>query len=891
MLNNFFGLKESPFNLTPDPHFFYTNSMYQEAYDKLLYLVQEHKGYLILTGDAGSGKTTLLKTLMEEIDTACCVYFEYTNLTLSEFLCTICNKLELAVENEQGGQALERFLLEKAQSNTPVVFFIDEAQDMPEESLVDLLLYVNSLIEDEKPIKIVLAGQPELEINLAQAKPLQIKSHLALHYCIDCLKNEEVSNFIYHRLFISGHSQGDLITPEAIQRVRHYAQGLPRLINLICNKGLILAYNVSQTVVSAEMIENAIRDLRRENEALIDVNIDEEVEVVLSQPHPKDFWKVAPGYSQKVLTFPPWEEKERHHKSWLQNTASPVIKAFSKSIFRLREMLCSTQSRLYNAASLGVEFLSKTVPIFKDKLRQSKCGLSSVIVLATKFLKMVVSAMKEKLSLFSLPQRAWFGTGATVLVLSWLLAYPVVEDKQIRDESISSNAVTINKQAVGIQTAEIAQLNYLREELEKKLAASEERQAILKLELTKMREELKKTDAIKKGGKEKAQVYSAEIGRFHNLKLTSVLSLPNTEIVNPNDSIFVKSVSAFSPVYAGKKLENKSDTVQALTVVQNNVVLETVTKVDQPESKNTIRSEAVVRGSTKVRQQPSTLLARADRLMKARLLTTPVGKNALEVYRQVLQLKPGHEGALDGIDRIKEQYKIWGRKAQERENWVNANSYYKKALMIDPSDKTIAAEFDQVIEKIKLNREKDNKPEVAANERRAEKTRQMLEQKDEVAISRALWTSIEAGDINTVNSLLATGISSDIKREGGWTLLMFAAIHGHIDIVRALLDRGVDVNARNHDGKTALAAAAWNGHTAVVKALLDRGVEVNTKNHEGWTALMHAAWNGHRSIVEALLAKDAEASIKDRDGWTALAAAKSEGHTEIVKILMKAVES
>ena len=265
MLDRFFNFQENPFNLTPDPRFFYANPMYQEAYDELSRSLQQRKGYLALTGETGVGKTTLLKTLINGLDKHYrSIYFEYSNLGFDDFLGLACNKLGVATEGKEPQQALSEFLLVQSQLGITIVFFIDEAQNFPSDSLAQILDFNDSLGTERHLLQIVLAGQPQLEAQLALPELHTLRDRLALHCRLSPLPDEEVAGFIRHRLTVAGNSGGDLLTTGAIQQVSHYAQGRPRLINVLCSRALITAYASSQSRVSSAIMGDALRDLLEE---------------------------------------------------------------------------------------------------------------------------------------------------------------------------------------------------------------------------------------------------------------------------------------------------------------------------------------------------------------------------------------------------------------------------------------------------------------------------------------------------------------------------------------------------------------------------------------------------------------------------------------------------
>lgn len=270
MYSTYFGFREKPFNVTPNPRFFYPNPVYQEAYANLLYGIRERKGFLVLTGEVGTGKTTVLRRLMDNMDsTLRFVFFYNTTLGFEELLSFICDELRLQPHGDgrlKKIQALNQFLLEQLRKGSTAVLFIDEAQNLSEQVFENLRLLSNLETAKEKLLQIVLAGQPELENKLDQPELRQLKQRVSLQCRLDRLKEQEVGPFINYRLKTVGYQRNDLFVGSAVKQIAFYSQGIPRLINVICDNALLIAYAASQKRVSSEIIREVARDLRLEPE-------------------------------------------------------------------------------------------------------------------------------------------------------------------------------------------------------------------------------------------------------------------------------------------------------------------------------------------------------------------------------------------------------------------------------------------------------------------------------------------------------------------------------------------------------------------------------------------------------------------------------------------------
>jgi general secretion pathway protein A len=265
MYSEYFGFREKPFNVTPDPRFFYANTVYQEAYASLLYGIRERKGFIVLTGEVGTGKTTLLRRLMVNFEESIhFVFFYHTTSTFEELLTFICEDLGLEVAGKgslQKIQELNNFLLSCLQQGGTGVLLIDEAQNLADDVLENLRLLSNLETSSEKLLQIVLVGQPELEAKLARPQLRQLRQRVAIQARLDGLKDSEIGPFIHHRLRTIGYEKLHLFPQETTQRISMYARGTPRLVNIICDNALLIAYSTNQKIISVDIIEEVAQDL------------------------------------------------------------------------------------------------------------------------------------------------------------------------------------------------------------------------------------------------------------------------------------------------------------------------------------------------------------------------------------------------------------------------------------------------------------------------------------------------------------------------------------------------------------------------------------------------------------------------------------------------------
>jgi len=265
MYNDFFGFRERPFSVTPDPRVFYTTPSYQRIYNSLVHSIREGTSLSVMTGEVGTGKTTMLRRVMRDLGSSVrFAYLTYTTLPFEDLLIFLCDDLE--IPRQQGGQlqtlkALQEFLTARQNEGHAAAFLIDEAQNLQESVLEDIRHLLNLTTESKTLLPVILVGQPELERKLTQPTVYQLKQRVALHCQLDRLKERDIAPFISHRLQAAGCEREDLFTPEAIQRIAFYAQGIPRLINILCDNALLLGYSISEKTISAELIEEVSQDL------------------------------------------------------------------------------------------------------------------------------------------------------------------------------------------------------------------------------------------------------------------------------------------------------------------------------------------------------------------------------------------------------------------------------------------------------------------------------------------------------------------------------------------------------------------------------------------------------------------------------------------------------
>ena len=265
MYNDFFGFKENPFNMTPDPHFIYFSKKHLEAFASLLYGIEQRKGFLEITGEIGAGKTTLCRRLIEELQGRAKTSFIF-NSDLSD------NQLLQAIVEDFGVQpkratkkgyfdALNRFLMEELRSGGNVVLIIDEAQNLSTRSLEQIRLLSNLETEKEKLLQIVLVGQPELKETLKDPSLLQLRQRIGIRYHLTALDREETERYVQHRLDVAGYKGRSPFLPEALDLAFVYTGGIPRILNVLCDKALLSAFVQDVRVIGKNIMEQARNEI------------------------------------------------------------------------------------------------------------------------------------------------------------------------------------------------------------------------------------------------------------------------------------------------------------------------------------------------------------------------------------------------------------------------------------------------------------------------------------------------------------------------------------------------------------------------------------------------------------------------------------------------------
>ncbi len=268
MYLQFYGLKEMPFNITPDPRFLFFSDQHREAFDHLVYGIEHRKGFIELTGEVGSGKTTLcravLANLPKRIKTALVLN---PALSGSQLLRAILNDFGLNPRRKDRLSQIEQlnsFLLEQTLQGNNVAVIIDEAQDLSAGVMEEIRLLSNLETDQHKLMQIVLAGQPELHERLQRPELRQLKQRIMVRCILRPLSEEDTSRYIAHRLKVAGAADGVRFTDDAVRMVYQYARGTPRMVNALCDRVLMAGYVTGRRVLGTREVERALQDMEGE---------------------------------------------------------------------------------------------------------------------------------------------------------------------------------------------------------------------------------------------------------------------------------------------------------------------------------------------------------------------------------------------------------------------------------------------------------------------------------------------------------------------------------------------------------------------------------------------------------------------------------------------------
>ena len=262
---NHFGLREPPFGITPDTSFFFACASSQEALNTLLVAVANGEGFIKITGEVGTGKTLLCRKLLATLGDSCITaYVPNPNLEPRTLLLALCDELHVEVDADLDQHRLYKMLnlalLDFARDRKRVVICLDETQAMPLETLETLRLLTNLETEKRKLAQVILFGQPELDKNLAHESVRQLRQRITFQHHLGTLSRQELAHYLAHRLSVAGRSGDRVFTGPAVGAIHRATGGVPRLVNILAHKAMMLAFGEGVRQVRARHARAAIAD-------------------------------------------------------------------------------------------------------------------------------------------------------------------------------------------------------------------------------------------------------------------------------------------------------------------------------------------------------------------------------------------------------------------------------------------------------------------------------------------------------------------------------------------------------------------------------------------------------------------------------------------------------
>lgn len=267
MYLNHFGLQEAPFGLTPNTGFYYGLPPHEEALQVLNWALAQGEGFIKVTGEVGTGKTLLCRKLLSELGSeeqpVRLAWLPNPHLTPAELRIALALELGLPVRDQSEldlTDRIHRHLISLHRQGSRVVVLIDEAQALPDETLEAIRLFGNLETESSKLLQIVLFGQPELDSRLAKPHLRQLRQRIGFSYCLRPLRFDETRAYLEHRLHISGYRGAPLFGGSALRQLWRASRGIPRLINILAQKCLMLAYGQGARQIDSRLVRLAVRD-------------------------------------------------------------------------------------------------------------------------------------------------------------------------------------------------------------------------------------------------------------------------------------------------------------------------------------------------------------------------------------------------------------------------------------------------------------------------------------------------------------------------------------------------------------------------------------------------------------------------------------------------------
>ena len=360
MYLDFYGLTDKPFSITPNPRYLFLSKHHREVFAHLLFGIRNHAGFIEVTGEVGTGKTTVLRTLFRELerDEARIAYIFNPCLSAPDLLRTVNREfgLEHQASPPELHAALNTFLLQENAAGRTVILVIDEAQNLAVDVLEQVRLLSNLETETDKLIQIVLVGQPELGDLLEKKELRQLSQRITVRYHLQAMDAEDTTAYIEHRLGIAGWSRGHLFTPAAQKKIFQETQGNPRMINILCDRALLIGYADSIEQIDLPEIRRAGREVQRHRS-------------VFSSLHPVLWLLLLIPIAVAVLWALPDSEKSPLPETIVQTP--PVFNHFTGEILPELRQTKADDNRRKAVNSLLALWQGKPIPAAAETMEES----------------------------------------------------------------------------------------------------------------------------------------------------------------------------------------------------------------------------------------------------------------------------------------------------------------------------------------------------------------------------------------------------------------------------------------------------------------------------------------------------------------------------------------
>jgi general secretion pathway protein A len=270
MYAQFFGLKQEPFSIAPDPRYLFMSERHREALAHLLYGLAGGGGFVLLTGEIGAGKTTVCRCFLEQVPKRCNVAYIFNpKLTVTELLKSVCEEFHIPVPAREPGMAtvkdlldpINEYLLRTHAVGQNNVLIIDEAQNLSADVLEQLRLLTNLETSERKLLQIILIGQPELRDMLARPELEQLAQRVIARFHLGALSENETAQYIRHRMAVAGMNSPLPFDRPSRVRIHEWSRGVPRRINLLCDRALLGAYSAGKSRVDVEIVDKAAAEV------------------------------------------------------------------------------------------------------------------------------------------------------------------------------------------------------------------------------------------------------------------------------------------------------------------------------------------------------------------------------------------------------------------------------------------------------------------------------------------------------------------------------------------------------------------------------------------------------------------------------------------------------